>query len=129
MAKLDVIVLPSLTTARWKEQFGHVLIEAMAAGVPVIGSSSGAIPEVIGAAGLVFTEGRADELATMLRRLQRDVGLRLRLAAAGRARVVAEYTDEVLARRTFAVWESVLRNPFPTLATARDVSASKQCAA
>jgi glycosyltransferase involved in cell wall biosynthesis len=111
LAKLDVLVLPSLTTVHWKEQFGHVLIEAMAAGVPVIGSSSGAIPEVIGNAGFVFAEGQVDELATRLRRLQDNPGLRRQLAAAGRARVVAEYTDEVLARRTFAVWESVLRSP------------------
>lgn len=54
---MDVFVLPSLTTKIWKEQLGRALIEAMACEVPVIGSSSGAIPEVIGDAGLVFREG------------------------------------------------------------------------
>ena len=54
---LDVLVLPSVTILPLhREQFGRVLVEAMAAGVPVVGSSSGAIPEVIGDAGLVVPE-------------------------------------------------------------------------
>ena len=48
------IQLKTLTATGWKEQFGHVLIEAMAAAVPVIGSDSGEIPNVIEDAGLVF---------------------------------------------------------------------------
>ena len=47
MNALDVLILPSRTTTRWKEQFGRVIIEAHACGTPVIGSDSGAIPEVI----------------------------------------------------------------------------------
>ncbi len=54
---MDVFVLPSLTTPNWKEQFGRVLIEAMSCEVPVIGSDSGEIPEVIGSSGLTFPEG------------------------------------------------------------------------
>ena len=60
---IDVLVLPSRTTPVWKEQFGRVLIEAMACGVPVVGSNSGAIPEVVGEAGLIFPEGDAAALA------------------------------------------------------------------
>ena len=59
----DVFVLPAVTTPTAVEQFGCVLAEAMASGVPVIGSSSGAIPETIGDAGFVFTEGNAQSLA------------------------------------------------------------------
>src|SRR5262249_12965257 len=66
LACIDVLVLPSRTTPTWAEQFGHVLIEAMAAGVPVIGSSSGAIPEVIGEAGLLFPENDARALRVQL---------------------------------------------------------------
>ena len=59
---LDVLVLPSLTTPSWKEQFGRVLQEAMACAIPVVGSDSGEIPHVIGDAGLVTPEGDAAAL-------------------------------------------------------------------
>ena len=60
--EIDVLVLPSLTRPNWVEQFGRVLIEAMACGVAVVGSSSGEIPWVIGDAGVIFPEGDADAL-------------------------------------------------------------------
>jgi glycosyltransferase involved in cell wall biosynthesis len=63
MRALDVLVLPSHTTPRWKEQFGRVLIEAGACAVPSIGSDSGAIPEVIADGGLIFPEGDPTALA------------------------------------------------------------------
>ena len=62
MHMLDVLVLPSRRVGMWAEQFGRVLVEAMAARKIVIGSSSGAIPEVIGDAGFVFEENNADDL-------------------------------------------------------------------
>lgn len=69
---MDVLVLPSRTTPTWKEQFGLVLAEAMACGVPVIGSSSGAIPEVIGAGGAIFPEGDIAALRARLADWMRD---------------------------------------------------------
>jgi glycosyltransferase involved in cell wall biosynthesis len=66
MGALDVLVLPSRTTARWKEQFGRVLIEAGACSVAVLGSDSGAIPDVVGQGGRVFPEGDAPALARHL---------------------------------------------------------------
>lgn len=66
MGALDVLVLPSRTTPRWKEQFGRVLIEAAACAVPTIGSDSGAIPGVIGDAGRIFPEGDTSALAKEL---------------------------------------------------------------
>lgn len=57
VAAMDILALPSHTEQFWKEQYGRVLVEAMAAGVPVIGSNSGAIPYVIGDARRVFAEG------------------------------------------------------------------------
>ena len=53
---MDLLVAPSQTTWHWKEQFGRMLIEAFACGVPVIGSDSGEIPYVIGDAGRVVGE-------------------------------------------------------------------------
>jgi len=63
--KIDILILPSLTKKFWKEQFGRVLVEAVASGTCVIGSDSGAIPEVIGKIGIgkVFKEGNAHDLA------------------------------------------------------------------
>lgn len=83
---MDVLVLPSRTTATWAEQFGRVLVEGMLCGRPVIGSDSGEIPWVIRSTGggLVFPEGDVDALTNHLRRLQRDDELRAGLARRGR---------------------------------------------
>lgn len=106
---MDVLVLPSRTTAKWKEQFGHVLIEAMASGVPVVGSNSGAIPEVIGDAGIVFPEGDTDALRAALMRLLGDSQLRERLVHNGYERVKNCYSDSVIGQQTHQVYIEVLR--------------------
>ncbi|MGQ0603525.1 MAG: glycosyltransferase [Anaerolineales bacterium] len=101
---MDTLVLPSLTTAHWKEQFGRVLIEAMGCRVPVIGSASGAIPEVIGDAGRIFPEGDALALAAVLDELELQPRLRAELAERGYTRVQARYTVEQLAATLLGVW-------------------------
>ncbi len=106
--QLDVLVLPSRATPVWKEQFGRVLIEAMACGVPVIGSDSGAIPEVIGEAGLLFHEGDAAALAECLHRLIVSPDLRLSLTQRGLARVRQYYTQAQIARQTIEFYQQVL---------------------
>jgi glycosyltransferase involved in cell wall biosynthesis len=65
----DAFVLPSRSTRQWVEQFGIVTVEAMASGLPAIGSSSGAIPDVIGEGGMVFQENNSAELLTLLKKL------------------------------------------------------------
>ncbi|MCS7287385.1 MAG: glycosyltransferase [Anaerolineae bacterium] len=105
---MDVLVLPSQTTARWKEQFGHVLIEAMACGVPVIGSDSGAIPEVIGDAGLIVPEGDSLALAQAIDFLRSSALQRAILGRKGRERVLALYTNERICYQTFRFWQEVL---------------------
>lgn len=98
MAQVDFLVLPSRTTLRWKEQFGRVLVEAMACQVPVIGSDSGEIPMVIGPAGLVFPEGQVEALAQAMAYLAQDHRLRLELGKRGRMRVLEHFTWETVAR-------------------------------
>lgn len=105
---MDVVVLPSLTTPRWKEQFGHVLIEAMACSVPVIGSDSGAIPEVIGDAGLIVPEGNPLALAQAINVLRSSESRRTILGQRGRERVLAFYTNERICHQTLAFWQEVL---------------------
>jgi glycosyltransferase involved in cell wall biosynthesis len=108
LQKMDVLVLPSLTRSNWKEQFGRVLAEAMACETPVIGSSSGEIPYVIGDAGLVFQEGNAQELIACVRRLLDDPQLYATLAAKGRQRVLDNYTQERIAQQTYEVYKEML---------------------
>jgi glycosyltransferase involved in cell wall biosynthesis len=100
LRQFDVLAGPSLTTARWKEQFGRMLVEAMACGVPVIGSDSGEIPNVIGDAGLIVPEGDPVALRLALRNLEHDRDLRGRLGMAGRQRVIELFTQEAVASRT-----------------------------
>ncbi|MBV8728830.1 MAG: glycosyltransferase [Acidobacteriia bacterium] len=69
MNAADFVVLPSISTPKWKEQYGRVIPEAMACGKIVIGSSSGAIPEIIGEAGYIFPEGDSGALGELLRML------------------------------------------------------------
>ena len=104
---LDVFVLPSRTLPTWKEQFGRVLIEAMACAVPVVGSDSGEIPNVMGEAGLLFAEGDVDALAGHLQRLLDDHELRARLGQAGRARVLAHFTMQQIAAQTVEVYHTL----------------------
>jgi glycosyltransferase involved in cell wall biosynthesis len=108
---LDILVLPSRTTPQWKEQFGHVLVEAMLAGVPVVGSDSGAIPETIGAAGLVFPEGDIPTLQSYLIHLIEHPEERQRLAEAGRRRALAHFSDTAIGQATLNVYRQVLRAP------------------
>lgn len=69
MNALDALVLMSQTTRTWKEQFGRVIMEAQACGVPVIGSDSGAIPSVVGKGGWIVKESDAVGLGQVLDRL------------------------------------------------------------
>jgi L-malate glycosyltransferase len=113
---LNVLVLPSettykfktLTSVGWKEQFGHVLIEAMACRVPVIGSDSGEIPHVIGDAGLVFPEGNVEALKNRLVQLMENPKLADELAQRGFDRSMSQYTNTALAKQLLAFYKTLL---------------------
>ncbi len=106
--QLDVLVVPSRTLSNWKEQFGRVLIEAMACEVAVIGSNSGEIPNVIGAAGLIFQEGDADALCVHLQRLLDQPSERQRLGQLGRQRVLGHFTMAQIAEQTVELYRKVI---------------------
>jgi glycosyltransferase involved in cell wall biosynthesis len=101
LSAFDLFVLPSETRPHWKEQFGRVLIEALACGVPVVGSDSGSIPEIVRATGggLVFAEGNADALAAALHSLIEAPAQRRAYADAGGARARALYSQSAVAGR------------------------------
>jgi glycosyltransferase involved in cell wall biosynthesis len=82
----DVVVVPSLSTAGWTEQFCRVAVEAMASGVPVIASDSGALPEVVGNAGILVPPGDPEALRRALKVLASDPVRRVELGGRGRTR-------------------------------------------
>ena len=113
---MDCVVLPSqtsykfktLTTVGWKEQFGHVLIEAMACKIPVIGSDCGEIPHVIGDAGLIFPEGNAKKLRDCLQQLMERPELVADLGDRGYHRVAVNYTNQALAEQLLEFYKELL---------------------
>jgi glycosyltransferase involved in cell wall biosynthesis len=108
--ELDLLVLPSRSQPNWVEQFGRVLTEAMACGIPVVGSDCGEIPRVIGDAGLTFPEGDAQALRERLTRLMRDADLWADLAQRGRERVLAHFTQAQIAAQTVAVYREMMES-------------------
>lgn len=108
--QMDVVIVPSRTLPNWKEQFGRVLIEAMACGIPVIGSDSGEIPNVIGNAGLIFAEGNVTKLQEHLQTLLNDAELRQEMGQRGRERVLRYYTQEQIAAQTVAIYRTLVQD-------------------
>jgi len=104
----SLLVQPSLTRTNWKEQFGRALMEAMACGVPVIGSDSGEIPHVVGDAGLVVPEGDHVALRDAIARVLGDARLRRDMADRGRRRVLECYTHERIAEQTLATYRAAM---------------------
>ena len=113
---MSTLILPSettykfktLTSVGWKEQFGHVIIEAMACKVPVIGSDSGEIPHVIGDAGLIFPEGNVEELANRLEQLIDNLDFTENIAQIGYAKAMAQYTNIALAKQQLEFYQELV---------------------
>ncbi len=108
--QLDVLVLPSRSRPNWVEQFGRVLIEAMACGVAVVGADCGEIPHVVGDGGLLFAEGDVAALRAQLARLAADPELRTALGRQGRQRVLDHYTHERVAAQTVDLYRTLVQS-------------------
>jgi glycosyltransferase involved in cell wall biosynthesis len=108
LQQLDVLVLASRSRSNWKEQFGRVLIEAMACEVAVVGARSGEIPNVIGEAGLTFAENDAHDLYNQLWRLMQSENLRDIVGQNGRRRVLENYTQAQIAAQTVAIYRDIM---------------------
>jgi glycosyltransferase involved in cell wall biosynthesis len=85
----------------------------MSCGVPVVGSNSGEIPNVIGDAGVVVPEGDVEALRDALGCLARQLEERDALARAGRARVLDHFTQEQVARKLAGVYRLTLAERTP----------------
>ncbi|MGF1673230.1 MAG: hormogonium polysaccharide biosynthesis glycosyltransferase HpsO [Rivularia sp. (in: cyanobacteria)] len=113
---MSTLVLPSettykfktLTSVGWKEQFGHVIIEAMACKVPVIGSDSGEIPHVIGDAGLIFPEANVKELADCLQQLIDNPDLTENIGQMGYVKAMTQYTNTALAKQQLQFYQELV---------------------
>ncbi len=109
MQAVDLFVLPSREWNRdglqWREQFGHVLIEAMACGVPVLGSSCGSIPAVLGDPANIFPQGDVPRLTELLRACILDPARRAAIVRQQTRRLHENYTNTVLARH----WAEFIR--------------------
>lgn len=116
---LDAVVLPSRTLRNVKEQFGRILVEAMACEVCVVGSDSGEIPKVIGDAGLTFPEGDERELAERLRRLMDSPLLRESLGRRGRRRVMDNFSYAKIASDTVSFYRRLCSINLPTCDSAQ----------
>lgn len=105
LAAADVFVLPSL-----QEALGLVLLEAMAAALPVVATRVGGIPELIQSdqQGLLVPAGASTELAAAIAKLLTDKEQADRFGAAGRERVLAQFTAENMWQQTDTVYREVV---------------------
>jgi glycosyltransferase involved in cell wall biosynthesis len=106
---MDVLCAPSQTTPKWREQFGRMLIEAFACGVPIIASDSGEIPQVVADAGVVVPESDGAAWVRAIEATLDDRQRRADLARRGRDRALAVYAWPIVARRHLDFFAELLR--------------------
>ncbi len=104
---MDMMCAPSQTTPVWKEQFGRMLVEAFASGVPVVGSDSGEVPYVVRDSGVIVGESDEEGWRRAIEELLEDRTKRDDLSARGIARARDEFAWPVVARRHLDFFESV----------------------
>ena len=107
MSSFDLLLVPSLTTPGWVEQFGRVAVEAMAAGCVVIASDSGALADVVGDVGVLVPEGDAGKLANAISTLLGDRTLLATKSAAAR-QASQQYTWEAVAGEMDAMYQQII---------------------
>jgi glycosyltransferase involved in cell wall biosynthesis len=109
MNAMDMLCAPSQTTPRWREQFGRMLIEAFASGVPVVASGSGEIPHVVGDAGVIVSEDDPVAWTAAIETLVGDAARRDDLARRGRQRADTVYAWPVVARQHLNFFSDLMR--------------------
>lgn len=105
---MDILLAPSQTTPRWREQFGRMLIEAFACGVPVVASDSGEIPYVVADAGVIVGESDEPGWCRVLGDMLESAARRAELGACGLGRAHARYDWRVVARRHLEFFDELI---------------------
>jgi glycosyltransferase involved in cell wall biosynthesis len=105
---MDLLCAPSETTTRWREQFGRMLIEAMACGVPVVANRSGEIPHVLSDTGVLVDEQDIAGWTAALERLLGDPVERSDVGARGLARAHERFALPVVARAHLAFFQELM---------------------
>jgi glycosyltransferase involved in cell wall biosynthesis len=108
---MDLLIAPSQTTRRWREQFGRMLVEAMACGVPVIASDSGEIPNVVANAGIIVPEADEDAWVAAVQELVLDPNRRRKLRDSGIARVQESFAWPLIGRAFIDFFEELASLP------------------
>lgn len=105
--RADIFCLPSRQTKTWGEQYGMCLLEAMACGLSIVTTNSGAIPEVVGDAALVSHHSDPKELKTNLEKLIYNEDLRRSLSKAARQRAIERYDCRKIAKQIAKIYEEI----------------------
>jgi glycosyltransferase involved in cell wall biosynthesis len=104
ISSLDILILLSRSSEKWREQFGRVILEAQSCAVPVIGSDSGAIPDVVGPGGWIVAERDPAALAHCLDTIaSQPDDLRCR-GLAGQKNVASRFTFDIVAQALASAW-------------------------
>jgi len=105
---MDILVAPSQSAKNWREQFGRMLIEAFACGIPVIGSDSGEIPYVIGQSGIVVGEKDETGWVKAISELLTNPSKREQLSKEGLEKVHSEFSWEIVARKYLDFFSEII---------------------
>ncbi|MCJ7546687.1 MAG: glycosyltransferase family 4 protein, partial [Deltaproteobacteria bacterium] len=105
IAALDILLIPSLN-----DGFNLVAVEAMASSKPIVATSVGGLPEVIGNGGILIKSGDTTRMAKEAIKLLNSPGLRTEIGARGRKRVEALFSWDISLQKTLALYHQVLGN-------------------
>jgi glycosyltransferase involved in cell wall biosynthesis len=104
---MDLLCAPSQTTTAWREQFGRMLVEAFACGLPVVGSDSGEIATVLGDAGVVVGERDVAGWARAIQELLESPAKRVELGGRGLELAKTRYAWPVVARQYLSFFDEL----------------------
>ncbi|MEK7543784.1 MAG: glycosyltransferase family 4 protein [Patescibacteria group bacterium] len=104
----DVFVAPSKSTKTWEEQYCTVLLEAQAAGLPIVTTNTGGIPENVGDAGILVPPGDVDAMTRAVRRFISDPALRIAYGKKARMRAVRVHDITIGAEKLNLLYQKLL---------------------